>query len=255
MSRLPIYAAALASLLVGTIASAVAAQAQGAGATEWKLYETRDSCSIGGKPGRAFVFLVITPEGEQGLRIHHPSIAIGDGEVRRAVLTIGDTRLGLEVRGARTSDGTPGFTLLGRRDLRSALAASSAATLEVLPGAPLALDLTGLAEALPRLDRCADQLAPRDPDSIVAVAPRITRMPSINPSQLLLDTATKPAMGYRLTISREGRAESCEITQSSGSGRLDSTICQMLTAGTRFTPARNAANLPVVGTYQSKVSF
>lgn len=256
MPRLTNAAAALAFFIAGASTPPLAAKATKAQVqTAWKVYESLDACSVSGMSGRAFVFLPINPEGEQGIRIHHPDIKIAEGEMRQATLTIGDVRLDLTVIGARTSDGMPGFTADGPQGLRAALVAGTTATLAVSSGANLALDLTELAEVLPLRDRCAARLKPRDPDSIVAVRPKLIRMPAINPSDIELERASQRRVSFQLTISREGTAEKCEITSSSGFERLDTKICRLLIAGARFTPARNAADQQIIATYTSGVVF
>lgn len=254
MSRLPIAAAPLALTLSALIAPAGAAQEAQAPAA-WKLYESSEACSLGGQPRGAFVFLSINPEGEAMLRIHHPDMAIGQGESLPGTLLVGEQSFGLSAKGARTSDGTPGFTARLSDGWRTVLTAEGDAAIMVPMGKAIPLDLAGLDEALPQFDACTARLKPRDPDSIVAVKPKPTRMPNITPGQLPLEGAVRREVGFRLTVSREGRAENCEITRSSGADALDAKVCQLLIAGTRFETARNAAGKPVIDTYQSRVVF
>lgn len=247
---------AIAAILcvIGTAPGASHAHSAAA-ATEWVFSSSPDACTVIGRPGEAFVLLTINPEGEQGLRIHHRDLVLGNGEVRPLVLTVGETRLAFDVTGARTVDGTPGFIVGARRDLRAAFGAGTAAVVEIAPGAPLALDLSGLSEVLAPLDACAAQLKPRDLASIAVSKPVLKKMPSMTASEMPLAGATRNEVGFRLTVSPEGRAVGCEIVKSSGSDRLDAKVCEKLIAGTRFTPARNAAGNPVAATYQSSMVF
>ena len=49
----------------------------------------------------------------------------------------------------------------------------------------------------------------------------------------------------RYTVGADGRVSGCTVTQSSGSRSLDSTTCRILERRFRYSPARNAAGIPV----------
>lgn len=251
MRHISVTLAALAALLTPQPVRPAASDAPPA----WKLYASPDGCAISVLRGGVFVLLNVNPEGQQGLRIHHPDMVIPDREVRPVVLTIGDHALAFDVSGARTSDGTPGFISGGRSDLREVFGMGTMAEVAIPPARPLALDLAGLPDALAQLDACAATLTPRDPETIVAVKPRMTRPPAIGPGDLPLEGATRREVGYRLTISPEGKIAGCEIVRSSGSRELDDQVCRLLRTGSRFTPGTNAAGKPVTATYQSRVTF
>ena len=240
--------AAVAALLVPQAAHAQTP-------AEWKLRASPEGCSVSALRDGVFVLINTNPEGQQGLRIHHPDMVIADREVRSAVLTIGERQTAFEVNGARTADGMPGFITAGRSDLREAFGAGELAEIEIPPARPITLDLAGLPTALNALDACAATLTPRDPETIVAVKPRMTRAPSIGPGDLPLDGAPRREVGWRLTISPEGSIANCEIVRSSGSRALDDRVCELLRTGSRFTPGANAAGKPVTATFQSRLTF
>ncbi len=61
------------------------------------------------------------------------------------------------------------------------------------------------------------------------------------------------ATAFRLTVDASGKAERCEITQSSGFDVLDKAACDRLMANARFTPAKAARGKPAGGVYASRV--
>lgn len=254
MSRFSNLACGL-GLALSTLPVPAGAAQEGQAPSAWKHYESSEACSLGGQARGAFVFLSINPEGEAMLRIHHPEMAIGPGESRTGILQVGAQSFGLSVVGARSTDGTPGFTARMPERWREVLEADGEAVVMVPMGKAIPLDLAGLDDAMVKLNACTARLKPRDPSSIVTVKPKPIRMPAITPAQLPLGDAVRREVGFRLTVSREGRAENCEITRSSGADALDAKVCQLLIAGTRFEPAKNIAGNPVIGTYQSRVVF
>lgn len=62
-------------------------------------------------------------------------------------------------------------------------------------------------------------------------------------------------VGYRLTVSSSGRVSACEVTSSSGHARLDREACRAITDRARFTPARDANGVDVVGTFRGRVRW
>jgi protein TonB len=59
--------------------------------------------------------------------------------------------------------------------------------------------------------------------------------------------------GFRLDIGADGHITACTVTQSSGSAELDQTACRMLMRRARFTPARDAAGMPIASDYANNV--
>ena len=60
---------------------------------------------------------------------------------------------------------------------------------------------------------------------------------------------------FRLEIAANGRVESCTITRSSGSDRLDAATCRNVERRAKFEPARNTENKAVAGRYESSVRW
>jgi periplasmic protein TonB len=60
-------------------------------------------------------------------------------------------------------------------------------------------------------------------------------------------------VGFRLTISPEGRVSDCTITQSSGSASLDAATCRILVGRARFDPARDRKGRPVADTMAGRI--
>ena len=60
---------------------------------------------------------------------------------------------------------------------------------------------------------------------------------------------------FRLQIAANGKVESCTITRSSGSARLDEATCRNVERRAKFDPARNGENQPVAGRYESSVKW
>lgn len=221
----------------------------------WKLYDAPTSCAVSGNPGEAFLLVALNPEGGSMLRLHHPAMAIAVGEKQPAVLVIGDEELAFEARGARTSDGTPGFTAPASAELRRLLGSSGTASIVVGDERPLLLDLVGLPTALTAMEACAAAMTPRDPATIAVVKPRPVRFPAITRGDLPTGGATGDQVAFRLTVSPEGRVEGCEIVTSSGAEALDAKVCQLLEDESRFEPGRNADGQAVTATYQSRLKF
>lgn len=63
------------------------------------------------------------------------------------------------------------------------------------------------------------------------------------------------ATGYELSVSPEGKVESCLVTASSGSMALDEATCRLVADRARFTPATDAAGRAVAGAYASRVNW
>ena len=61
--------------------------------------------------------------------------------------------------------------------------------------------------------------------------------------------------GFRLTVGPDGRAQSCEVTSSSGSPDLDSATCDNLRRRARFNPATDGEGNPTTGSYSSRTRW
>jgi protein TonB len=62
-------------------------------------------------------------------------------------------------------------------------------------------------------------------------------------------------VGFRLTVSSEGRVSNCVVTSSSGSSALDAASCRIMRSRARFTPARNATGGFTTDTVNSRLSW
>jgi len=62
-------------------------------------------------------------------------------------------------------------------------------------------------------------------------------------------------VGFRLVVGPDGRVGRCEVTQSSGSPRLDEGTCRILLDDARFTPARDAAGTAIADVVVSSVHW
>lgn len=61
--------------------------------------------------------------------------------------------------------------------------------------------------------------------------------------------------GFRVTVSSDGRVQSCEITRSSGSPDLDSATCSLISRRGRFSPATDSDGQPITGSWASSVRW
>jgi len=60
---------------------------------------------------------------------------------------------------------------------------------------------------------------------------------------------------FRLEVAASGKVENCTITRSSGVDQLDQATCRIASRRARFDPARDDANKPVAGHYESSVRW
>lgn len=58
-----------------------------------------------------------------------------------------------------------------------------------------------------------------------------------------------------LHVSPQGRATSCDVTETSGFPHLDAGTCQLFKARARFNPATDAQGAPTTGFYRSVVAW
>jgi TonB family protein len=125
------------------------------------------------------------------------------------------------------------------------------------------LDLGQAAPALARLDPCISEAATAEnfppvpaptppPPPPGGSRPQPARAPASLASLFSGDdypaaairAGEEGAVGFRLTVGKDGRVSACAVIASSGSAALDSTTCQLLTLRARFRPARNFEGQP-----------
>ena len=61
--------------------------------------------------------------------------------------------------------------------------------------------------------------------------------------------------GIKWTINAQGRAENCQVTQSSGSSALDQAACRALLRRARYSPATDQAGNPIATTKSRRVTW
>jgi protein TonB len=74
------------------------------------------------------------------------------------------------------------------------------------------------------------------------------------PARPLLDGAEGIA-AYRLIVGTNGRVSACEVTRSTGNGRLDEATCDFIARRARFEPATDDTGAKVVGSYSGTVKW
>ena len=62
-------------------------------------------------------------------------------------------------------------------------------------------------------------------------------------------------VGFTLTVSPEGSAQTCRVHDSSGDARTDALTCRLMLARARFEPAHDRAGTPVATTYSSATTW
>jgi TonB family protein len=60
---------------------------------------------------------------------------------------------------------------------------------------------------------------------------------------------------FRLMVGEDGRPESCDVLESSGSTWLDQYTCTLVMRRARFNPARDGLGTPMRGVYSNRVRF
>lgn len=61
--------------------------------------------------------------------------------------------------------------------------------------------------------------------------------------------------GYRLIVGTNGRVSACEVTRSTGNGRLDEATCRFIERRARFEAATDETGARVVGSYTGTVRW
>ena len=60
---------------------------------------------------------------------------------------------------------------------------------------------------------------------------------------------------FRVKVDVTGKVEECEVTESSGSGDLDATTCDLIMRRARFIPAQDGKGNFIAGTWSSRVRW
>lgn len=137
----------------------------------------------------------------------------------------------------------------------------------VMPKSMISLSIVMLAQAVV-LDGPVVPVAPPAPLPPIAVAPAAINKGAPRPMDYpgnWVTTADYPAAslraneqgttGFALIVDKTGRVKVCRITASSGSPLLDETTCRLVTQRARFTPAVDAQDNPIEGTYANRVRW
>jgi TonB family protein len=136
------------------------------------------------------------------------------------------------------------------------------------------LDLGEPAPALARLDPCISRVAtaenfppvapspppPAPPPPRGGSRPEPARAPALaslfssdDYPAAAVQAREEGAVGFRLTVGKDGRVAACAVTASSGSTALDSTTCQLLTVRARFRPARDYEGKPTEDSVHGRI--
>ncbi len=77
-------------------------------------------------------------------------------------------------------------------------------------------------------------------------AQKISKIPDSEYRRLAsLSGMSRGSVGLSIRVTPEGRATNCRVVRSSGSGAVDSLMCQLTERHVRFRPARNPQGQPV----------
>lgn len=178
--------------------------------------------------------------------------------------------------GYEVSDGRKGFRRVFEPDFVNAIAAGK--ELRILTGETLVakLSLSGSGAAIATVRRCTAALIDEEKakkrekmNTVVAdpfaLPPRTlarAASPRGNPASWFTDddypaearaAGQQGIVGYRLTVTEEGRVGSCMVTQSSGAEILDAATCSILARRATFTPALDSERNAIEGSYSSRV--
>jgi protein TonB len=63
------------------------------------------------------------------------------------------------------------------------------------------------------------------------------------------------SVGVRVTVTAEGRAVACSITESSGFDILDQAACESMERYARFEPALDYDGYPTTGNYSQRITY
>lgn len=221
----------------------------------WDLYRSADACSLGRLASKSFVFITWTAEGEHRLRVHDPQLQVEQDVPNSTSAIIDGKRFEVTAKGARTSDGVPGLLFFDASELIAAARSKETFGLVVNGHNEVTITLNGLAEAFSDFARCAGNLTKRVPEMVPVVAAKLVQSPWLSREELPSLGNSRNELTFRLTITKEGAPDKCDVIESSGSQTLDEAACHLLRMRSRFTPALNASGKPVPSTYQSSVRF
>lgn len=133
------------------------------------------------------------------------------------------------------------------------------------------LELGQLAPALARLDSCISEVATvenfppvaapppppppdgRRPQPAKAPGALATLFSSDDYPAEAIRAREEGAVGFRLTVGKDGRVTGCAVTASSGSAILDSTTCQLIASRARFQPARDHQGRPTEDSFSGRI--
>jgi protein TonB len=62
-------------------------------------------------------------------------------------------------------------------------------------------------------------------------------------------------VGLTVTVSRDGRALNCKVTQSSGHAILDAAACTGMQRYARFDPALDRNGNPIASTFSTRITY
>ena len=130
----------------------------------------------------------------------------------------------------------------------------------MMPPPPPPLRSMGSSEAPPRAARTGAMRAPLaagpQPSNreVAPIAPEIWFANYIG--SLPQDLFQVPhAVGFSVLVNAQGRVDACDVTSSSGSGKIDEFTCQTISRRARFDPQTDANGKPVPARFSSQVRW
>jgi protein TonB len=131
-------------------------------------------------------------------------------------------------------------------------ASASQVTLLIL-GAALAALPAKVQETLAQISEPnAPASAKRSADGSEGALP--ARVTTGYPARALRDDLTG-TVGLTVTVTPEGRATDCVVTQSSGHAELDHAACKEIEEKARFSPAIDEKGDPISAQFSTKITF
>ncbi|HZG09469.1 MAG TPA: energy transducer TonB [Allosphingosinicella sp.] len=252
------------SLILAVAAIAAAAPPGGASGGGWRTEMVEGRCAVAGALGGAGAKAVLQRlpgNPAAGLTLSGPG---WPARWSRVVLqpsgrALNPLRQGAGAGGAVVEHWSEEATFL--KDL----AASEAIVLERSGKAPLRLALTGPADAVAALEACEDaRLHEWSGDPAALRGLRAAPQPR-QPIPLYVKADDYPPEALRsgasgtvtmlLGIGADGRVASCKTVVSSSHAAIDAKSCDILSRRARFTPARDAAGIPVAAPYVTRLGW
>lgn len=71
----------------------------------------------------------------------------------------------------------------------------------------------------------------------------------------MISAGVEGRVGFRLAVNTAGRADSCEIAESSGNAELDELTCTLVSRRARFRPAIDEGGNEVTGVFEGSVNW